>query len=203
MILLFTCPSNRADPSRCLDAFIIALNQATHGKGWCASPKQLQLASLEFCMACRSVPTLSVSVEKDTPTRLWADAPGRETHSAKRLSSTRVPVVQAHRVTWTLPASALRRMGDVLSKAECFNFDGDLDGDVRGVDWPASLQHLYFFRVNTPLAGVSWPPSLQTLIFSILVNEPISEISWPASLKRLRLGLGFNQPVIGVSIPRA
>lgn len=174
-------PLNRAAPSRCLDAFIVVLNQAsTDGKRWFASTMQLQLASLACCEACRSLPTLSVAVKNGTPPRLWTDAPGLETHGVERLSSTRVPVVQAHRVTWRLPASSLRSMGDVLSKAKFFTFDGDLNGDVRGVPWPASLQVLYFFRVETPLDGVSWPPSLKTLIFFVLVNEDISGITWPA-----------------------
>ena len=119
------------------------------------------LASLEFCVACPSVPTLIAAVEKGTPTSLWVDDPGREMHGAKRLSSTRVPVVRAHGVTWRLPASALRSMShDVFSKVTFVFVDGDLDGDVRGLAWPASLRHLYFFRVEAPPDRVSWPPTL-------------------------------------------
>ena len=85
---------------------------------------QLQLASLEFCAACRSVPTLHVNVGKDTPISLWmgAPAPAQETRGRKRLSSTCVPVVRAHEVTWDLSSWALLRMGDALSKVEVFTF---------------------------------------------------------------------------------
>ncbi|CAM9669642.1 unnamed protein product, partial [Hapterophycus canaliculatus] len=54
---------------RCLDAFTIALHQACGGslRRWYASTLQLQLASLGFCRACRSVPTLHVRVNRSTP----------------------------------------------------------------------------------------------------------------------------------------
>ena len=213
--------SNRAGPSRCLDAFIIALNQACDGnRCWYTSTKQLQLASMEFCTACRSVPTLCVNVEKDTPTRLWAGgAPGRETRNAKRLSATRVSVVQALEVTWKLPASALRRMGDVLAKVKRFAFDDAFDGDVRGVVWPCELERLTFgYSFNQPikevawpeslrylvirgdfkqpLQGVSWAPSLEgLLLLGILPHESFCGTVWPASLKHLFFGGGFNHPV--------
>eukprot|EP00903_Cladosiphon_okamuranus_P014849 g13750.t1 len=49
-----------AGQGRCLDAFLAALGQASEGgeKIWYVSTLQLQLASMEFCRACRSVPTL-------------------------------------------------------------------------------------------------------------------------------------------------
>ncbi|CAN0553692.1 unnamed protein product, partial [Ectocarpus sp. 8 AP-2014] len=55
--------------TRCLDAFIVALNQTCDGgeKRWYASTLELQLVSLEFCGACRHVPTLDVRVNRQTP----------------------------------------------------------------------------------------------------------------------------------------
>ncbi|CAB1101868.1 unnamed protein product [Ectocarpus sp. CCAP 1310/34] len=47
------------DLNRCLDAFIVALNQSCDGKKWYTSRADLQLASLAFCRlsACsRTVP---------------------------------------------------------------------------------------------------------------------------------------------------
>ena len=35
---------------------------------------------------------------------------------------TRVPAIRAREVTWKLPAAALRRVGDVLSKVKSFDF---------------------------------------------------------------------------------
>ncbi|CAN0240998.1 unnamed protein product, partial [Ectocarpus fasciculatus] len=48
--------------SKCLDAFIVALNQACGGqeKRWYVSTLELQLVSLEFCGACRSAQLLDV-----------------------------------------------------------------------------------------------------------------------------------------------
>lgn len=77
-------------PSRCLDAFIIALAQATSHFTWYTSTKQLQLASLQFCVACRNTTAMALSVDHDTPIQLWAEAAVRKTRSAKRFSVTRV-----------------------------------------------------------------------------------------------------------------
>ncbi|CAM9787639.1 unnamed protein product, partial [Ectocarpus sp. 8 AP-2014] len=55
--------------SKCLDAFGVALNQTCDGgdKRWYASTLELQLVSLEFCGACRLVPTLHVCVDRQNP----------------------------------------------------------------------------------------------------------------------------------------
>ncbi|CAN0496982.1 unnamed protein product, partial [Ectocarpus sp. 8 AP-2014] len=55
--------------SKCLDTFVVALNQTCDGgdKRWYASTLELQLVSLEFCGACRRVPTLHVRVNRQTP----------------------------------------------------------------------------------------------------------------------------------------
>lgn len=64
----------RIYPRRCLDAFTVALHQAFEGQRWYTSTAQLQLASLQFCRACRSVLTLyMITVDVDTPEHLWDD----------------------------------------------------------------------------------------------------------------------------------
>lgn len=70
--------SAAAGGDRCLDAFVVALNQACEGRknSWYTSTLELQLASLEFCKACRSVSTLRVLVDTTTPRSLmWAAEP--------------------------------------------------------------------------------------------------------------------------------
>ncbi|CBJ26958.1 expressed unknown protein [Ectocarpus siliculosus] len=54
---------------KCLDAFIVALNQTCDGREnrWYASTLELQLVSLKFCGACRRFPTLHVRVDRQTP----------------------------------------------------------------------------------------------------------------------------------------
>eukprot|EP00903_Cladosiphon_okamuranus_P021636 g19892.t1 len=109
--------AHKPGSSRCLDSFIIALKQTCDAKPWYTSTKQLQLASLNFCTACRSVPTLCVKVEEDTPIRLWMGAPVRETRSAKRLHATRVPVVRACGVAWKLRAHRSSELAEVVDLA--------------------------------------------------------------------------------------
>lgn len=85
---------------RCLDAFIVALNEP-----WFACTKQLQLASLHFCVECRNVTTLHLRVDVDTPRRLLAAADTVPPEPDKQ-GSTRVPRLRACRVTWKMSSAA-------------------------------------------------------------------------------------------------
>ncbi|CAM9162233.1 unnamed protein product, partial [Ectocarpus sp. 13 AM-2016] len=101
---------------RCLDAFTVALSQAGEGKRWYVSTVELQLASREYCRACRSVTTLHVTVDNRTPRCLWADRDSRTrpgTHSSKKVCSSRVPIVRALRLTWMLPMEVLLNSANV------------------------------------------------------------------------------------------
>ncbi|CAN0022129.1 unnamed protein product, partial [Ectocarpus sp. 6 AP-2014] len=62
-------------------ALILALNEMCDGKCWYTSTKELQQASLEFCIACRKYPTLRLRVDVQTPRTLLAavDAPSPNT----------------------------------------------------------------------------------------------------------------------------
>ncbi|CAM9571881.1 unnamed protein product, partial [Laminaria digitata] len=51
----------------CLDAFIIALNQACDGEIGYVPTLNLQLASVQLCVACRRSATLRVRVDDATP----------------------------------------------------------------------------------------------------------------------------------------
>lgn len=103
---------------QCLSAFIVALSQTGKRgeKGWMSSTLELQLASLDFCRACRSVPTLRVSVDPQTPCSIWLAPKARaapHTRSSKEdCISSRIPVVQAVSLTWQLPLEALVKSAD-------------------------------------------------------------------------------------------
>ncbi|CAN0190334.1 unnamed protein product, partial [Ectocarpus sp. 12 AP-2014] len=97
---------------RCLDAFIVALNQACDGgkRRWYASTLELQLVSLEVCGACRCVPVLHVRVRRRTPRSLWSPCKSHETadmRSGEGCISSRVPAVHAFGLTWALPMEVL------------------------------------------------------------------------------------------------
>ncbi|CAN0171096.1 unnamed protein product [Ectocarpus sp. 8 AP-2014] len=153
----------------CLDAFEVALNQASDGKPWYTSIVHLQLASLEFCATCRRMPMLRVTVEHDdTPTSLWTCPATCQTRGAKRRSDSRVPLVRARSVVWNLPSSALRNVkGDALSKVRTFALGHDFNDDVGRVAWPKNLKKLGFGRCfNHPVERLSLPVYLQSLSFS-------------------------------------
>lgn len=92
----------------CLDAFIVSLNQACEGgkKRWYASTLELQQVSLEFCRACRSVPTLRIRVEGKTPVSLWLRF---DPQHLLVPASSRVPLVRALALRWALPMDCLRQ----------------------------------------------------------------------------------------------
>lgn len=143
-----------AGPGRCLEAFVVALNMSCDGNVWYTSTKELQLASLQFCVACRNVPTLHLAVKNtDVPARLWNDHAATEAYTgAKRLSTTRVPAFRPREVTWGQPAWFLSDICLVFAKVERFLVRQDTVLD--DVVWPCSLKKLSFGEsFDTPLRG--------------------------------------------------
>jgi len=56
----------------------MTLTEAHDGGGWYACTMELQLASLQFCIECRSAPTLFVQAEESTsPTLLPPNVPNQ------------------------------------------------------------------------------------------------------------------------------
>ncbi|CAN0193582.1 unnamed protein product, partial [Hapterophycus canaliculatus] len=185
---------------RCLDAITVALNQSWDAKRWYTSTMELQLASLDFCVACRSVPTLHLIVDDDTPSRLLRFADGEEHASVARDTpdggrcKSRVPRFLARSVTWGV-ASAERLKSPIgaLSKVESFVFGNAFNDRVEGVSWPPRVERLLVFGefFNQPIEKVEWPASLELLVFGWEFNQRISQVVWPPSLRRLVFGVRF------------
>ncbi|CAM9383994.1 unnamed protein product [Ectocarpus sp. 4 AP-2014] len=63
------------------------------------STTALQLASLQFCLACRSALTFRRRINTDTPGHLWAKDSGPQArHSARTRCASRVPALHAREV---------------------------------------------------------------------------------------------------------
>lgn len=179
-----------AGRSTCVDAFIVALNQTCEGgeKRWIESTLELQLASLEFCRACRSLPTLHVRVYDASPRSLWfpeQTLTRSEMGSSKRGVSTRVPVVRTLRLTWGLSMEALQQSATM----ETWIWLEVLE--LRGSSSAGNLETLI------------WPPGLKRLVLDTFFWTPLDSVSWPASLKHLSFGGNFNQRIAGVVWPSA
>ncbi len=199
--------------SRCLDAFIVALSQACEGpdRRWYASTLELQLASLDFCRACRSIPRLAVTVGGrvcPTPKSLWIsrDASKPSLFGYPFFSSSRVPGVRALRLKWSIQLTALVHHAAVELTARSDALELSLgrffNQPVIGVLWPSSLQKLSFGHFfNQPIAGVVWPASLQQLLFGALFNQPVAGVVWPDSLLQLSFGDTAVQSVVEVAWP--
>ncbi|CAM9376337.1 unnamed protein product [Ectocarpus sp. 12 AP-2014] len=85
--------------SRCLDAFVVALNETCHEGKCIMSTTALQLASLQFCVACRSASTLRLRIHTDTPRHLWAKDSGPQArHSARIRRASCAPALHAREV---------------------------------------------------------------------------------------------------------
>ncbi|CAB1103084.1 unnamed protein product [Ectocarpus sp. CCAP 1310/34] len=206
----------------CLEALIVALNETCDGKSWYTSTKELQLASLDFCIACRNCQTVHLNVDEQIPRRLLASADAPPPHP-KRLCWTRVPRLRSRRVTWNMPTAAKLRtpifamtdmeylefgdaFGDSLEAVPWpehlrtmeFHHDSPFDQTIELVQWPPFLQNVTFGGdFNQPIERVKFPASLQQLIFrtsSSRFDQPIAEVVLPASLQLLELGGDFNQP---------
>ncbi|CAM9291836.1 unnamed protein product [Ectocarpus sp. 8 AP-2014] len=221
-------PPTTPEPTRssCLDALVVALNETCDGKSWYTSTKELQLASLEFCIACRNHQTVRMNVDERIPRRLLAAADAPPPHP-KRLCRTRVPRLRARRVTWNMRTAAeLRNPMFALNDADCLEFGNAFDDSLEGVVWPTRLETLEFYRhspfdnpvdlvelplslqrlrfgrsFNRPIEQVSWPASLRSLEFGQTFNKPIEEVDWPPSLRHLKFGLKFYQPIQRATFP--
>ncbi|CAN0268689.1 unnamed protein product [Ectocarpus sp. 6 AP-2014] len=139
------------DRSRCLDALIVALTNAGDGQGWYTPTTQLQLASLDFCTACRAVPTVHLTVDGDVPARLKA---GIDNGGASR-----VPAFRPRCVTWNKPIAALRGEDDVFA-------------DVRVLVLGHGLGRVGV-RFNRWVDGLQLPPALQDLTFGQWYDRPV------------------------------
>lgn len=187
------------------------------------STMELQLTSLEFCRACRSVPTLHVRVRRYTPRIVWArreaeaqQKPWQQTALDSTINSasaaapgqvarSRVPAVRAACLTWTLGGKALADSGGLepwgdlkylrLSASTSWS-------DLESMEWPRKLQGLVLdIRLAMPERAISWPANLQELTFGHRFNRPLNKIMWPASLRRLSFKPYFNSSVAEVLWP--
>ncbi|CAM9925845.1 unnamed protein product [Scytosiphon promiscuus] len=191
------------DPT--LAAFTVALQQASDGERWYTSTEELQMTSMQFCVACRSVTTLTLTVNSRTPARLLAAAADASYSRQKRFCSSLVPRLRARQLVWKLQtANKLRKTTHAFASASSIVFCASFVGSLEGIAWPNRLKLLkfeYFGKYDAPIAGVAWPKSLERIDFGVEFNQPVEGVRWPASLQRLSFGHLFDQPVEGVAWP--
>ncbi|CAM9373308.1 unnamed protein product [Scytosiphon promiscuus] len=192
--------------SRAVDALVVAINQASDMRRWYTVTKELQLASLELCGACRGAHTVSLIVGGDTPTTLLAEVDAPRAHPEEAQAS-RVPQVRARRVTWGMASlDLLNNPIASLTVAEELCFRDAFNGSLEVRAWPRRLRKITFCRdsqFNHQVEAVKWPASLEHLTFGSDFNQPIDGVEWPKSLRRLTFGWDFNQPIDGVQWPES
>ena len=180
----------------------MALNQACgQTQRWYTSTKELQLASLPFCAACRNVTTLRLKVNATTPSRLLAAANPAQPQSEDQ-GPTRVPQLRARAVLWERRSVAeLNKPLKALVDVERFAF-WYFNASITSVAWPSNLRELFLgWEFNHPIEPVVLPRSLQRLDFGAVFNQPIESMAWPESLQRIKFGWNFNQPIQSVRWP--
>lgn len=218
-----------AEYSLSLHALMTIVNTCD-GEGWFMSIMQLQLASLQLCVVCRSVPALHLIVDENTPRYLWAgNTYGPEPYhlGGSALCWTRVPAVRACKVTWKLPVWILEQPRSGLAAVTHLTFWHGLEDchneRLDAVVWPPRLETVELgFRFNQPIDWVRWPACLRDITFGGDFNQPITAslpaslrcvhfngnfdqsldwVRWPAFLDELTLGHAFNHPIAEVEWP--
>lgn len=208
--LRLACPTG----TLCIDAFIVAINNASGG--WYVSMLELQLTSLRLCSACRGVSTLWVRVDEDTPERLWART-GMQT-----TVQTRVVPLRALGIKWGLSASLLPHdPTQVLLFQRVERFELSRSVKLDGVTLPPGLEQLTVCEddwdpwprsyghdespfgdcMSSGMDKVAWPVNLQQLTLCGTFNHPIAGIAWPPSLLKVSFGYCFNQSIVDVRWP--
>ncbi|CAN0477722.1 unnamed protein product [Ectocarpus sp. 12 AP-2014] len=196
--------------NRCLDAFIVAFGQVynTGERVWYTSALELQLASLDFCRACRNVPTLlRILLGEGTPGSLLnVLAEEQQEHPASSRQdrgSSRLPFMRANRVKMVLPdgmlAQNLHEMHTWRGVEELHLVDFSPGPEVGMMVVPPNLKRLKLHSFG-PLPECLWPASLHRLEL-VGFDHSIAQVVWSASLQHLSLGNHFNQPVVGVVWP--
>ncbi|CAM9108795.1 unnamed protein product, partial [Scytosiphon promiscuus] len=119
-----------------LDALTVAIDQHSP-EGWYVSTLQLQLASMQLCLACRRFSTLEVRVEEGTPSCVWA----RSTPLSEQGS--RVPPLRAVGLTWELDYFLIETARTELTKnLQRLELYSPFLSSVEGMIWPSRLKHL-------------------------------------------------------------
>lgn len=183
----------------------MALSQAYDRQGWYASTRELQLASLPFCVACRNVATLRLRIDDYTPPHLLAPACAADTAPAasEDRGTVRIPRLRALAVTWERNSSAeLDSPLYALAEADVFTFFESFDCSVASVAWPRRLRVIDFGDdFDQPISSVAWPPTIEALAFGLWFNQAVDEISLPSSLLDLSFDDVFNRPIVDLSWP--
>eukprot|EP00903_Cladosiphon_okamuranus_P011541 g10866.t1 len=207
--------------SRCLRAFLVVLRDTGDDgqQPWITSIKELQMASLLFCAACRDVPTRRLGVSRRIPPHLLsaddnanaavaACSLKRHSCDSEQPGRSRVPRLRVRAVTWRLPSpAALSRPMFALRDAEeiRFIFDcsyNDGSSSLAHTVWPPRLRVLEFHEFfNQALQKAKLPQSLEAIRFGNAFNQPIEGVKFPASLREAHFGNAFNKPVEDVAWP--
>ncbi|CAN0201932.1 unnamed protein product [Ectocarpus fasciculatus] len=150
-----------------------------------------------MCRACRSASILHVRVNHQTPSSLWTSRTTQtrpNTRSSKLRISSRVPVVRALRLTWSLSMEDLLRKAaiELWTWSQRLELQGSSCAAGLGPEvlvWPRGLTELVL-QPDSDLAtgNVWWPVHVQCLALRGSFNQPIAEIA-------------FNQPFAGVVWP--
>lgn len=167
--------------NRFLDVITVALNQMRGGEEWYTSTAQLQLASFEFCAACRSVTTLALTVDWYN-VRSLVDSIDSAPSDQKRKRVSGVPRLRARRVKWNLRSAVeLRHTIYASADASIVEIGDDFEGRLQRIVWPHRLQTLEFgseSRFNDRIDGVAWPASFQRITSRGCFNQTLHGVAW-------------------------
>eukprot|EP00752_Nemacystus_decipiens_P008223 g7353.t1 len=177
--------------SRFLDAIIVTLNQACEGERWLASTKELQLASLQFCVACRDMPTLHLRVNRDIPDWLLTvptDAAAVNLEAPVEVEAEVGAGVAADGGVVAMAAgkAAGARAGETVSRVPRLR--------ARAVTWELPSAE----RLSSPIDALT---AVEVVKFAGGFNDSVRSVAWPDKVRVVEFGRRFNQPMEGVAFP--
>lgn len=202
----------------CLDALRVVLNDHNNEDNyWLTSTVELQMVSLQVCVACRSSRHYHICIPWGVPGWMWAPAIGRHRVSrvlercaiySRSRSSTialrRIPSLKVRGLTWGLSTTGdiFLEHNKLVAGLESLVFGDHFNDDITEVVWPRGLIRLAFGRgFNQPVAKVVWPVSLRQLTFGDWFNRSLDGTTWSGSLQQLSFGDLFNKPIRNVTWP--
>ncbi|CAN0379222.1 unnamed protein product, partial [Ectocarpus fasciculatus] len=184
--------AERVEAKPFLAAIIVLINQTIGGEKPFVSTLQLQRVALDFCVACRQVPSLALRVRKRALLHLQ-----KVSNSPSRIPTLRPSSLRGKCIKEALLLNNYSRID--CRRTSSITFRNTFDEPIVGFPWPcSSLRQLVLIfgdYFNQPIVSVEWPRSLHKLKFDGLFDQPVEGILWPRDLRELDLGLSFNRPI--------
>lgn len=172
-----------------VDALTVALNHGSDGVEWYVSTTNLQMASWDLCVTCRSLAMPHIVVNRDTPLYLWLRRKQEAFRNKGAVS--RIPALRSSSITWAMPPEFisegsklfLQKRGNLISGFRRLLRWSPSRNEATATWWPTTLRKMSFAPTfDHSISDILWPGCLEQLIFGREFDQAINNVQWPTSL---------------------